>query len=356
MIALGNGGDAIIGLPVGRPTCVRATRWSRAGRRFPTYLSDAAKQQATVVRVPLRDGAIDLDAHGRRDRTANAPGVGLHAEQPDRWRDRRAGARRLPGRRRRARPGRRRRGVLSSSASRDRSPTRSPSRSARDPTSRRCGRSRRCSGWRGCASAGWRRRHAIVAAVGRSRHYYDVGGLPALAALASLDDPAEVQRRRARERAAARRCCRTVCIGSVTPGCRSQANFVAVEVGDADAVAARLLAEGVATRSLGAVGAPGLLRVTVGSEPALERLLALLGEAPPVLISPSVGHVRDSPPREPPARHPYRKPISFRAPDRAGRDGTGAVSARASRSAIPAAGSRRSAGDRSRRPRAATSR
>ena len=61
MIALGNGGDAIIGYlseAYLRPGDEVVTGWPS----FPTYLSDAAKQEATVVRVPLRDGAMDLEA------------------------------------------------------------------------------------------------------------------------------------------------------------------------------------------------------------------------------------------------------------------------------------------------------
>jgi histidinol-phosphate aminotransferase len=118
----------------------------------------------------------------------------------------------------------------------------------------------------------------IVEAVGKSRHYYDITGLSALAALASLDDPAEVVRRR-RLNAAGRRALQR---GLDELGRRhlpSEANFVAVDVGDADAVAARLHAAGIAVRSLAPLGAPELLRVTVGADAAIERLLTLLGPA-----------------------------------------------------------------------------
>ncbi len=59
----------------------------------------------------------------------------------------------------------------------------------------------------------------------------------------------------------------------------SQANFLAVTVGDADAVSERLLSGGIATRSLSGLGCPELLRVTLGDETAIERLLAMLGPA-----------------------------------------------------------------------------
>ena len=51
-------------------------------------------------------------------------------------------------------------------------------------------------------------------------------------------------------------------------------------MGDADAVSERLFAGGVATRSLSGLGCPGLLRVTVGSEEQIARLLELLAEVP----------------------------------------------------------------------------
>jgi histidinol-phosphate aminotransferase len=118
----------------------------------------------------------------------------------------------------------------------------------------------------------------IVTAVAKSRHYYDLTGLAAVAALASLDSPDEVQRRRrTNERQ------RTALAAALSErgwhSYPSHANFLAVEVGDADATAARLLAAGVATRSLSGLGAPELLRVTVGTEAECARLLETLGRA-----------------------------------------------------------------------------
>jgi histidinol-phosphate aminotransferase len=118
----------------------------------------------------------------------------------------------------------------------------------------------------------------IVTAVGKGRHYYDVSSLSCVAALASLDGDDEVARRRqinAEHRAA---------LGSGLSELgldwhRSEANFIAIDVGDADAVAARLLDGGVATRSLAALGAPELLRVTVGTEAQNVRLFELLASS-----------------------------------------------------------------------------
>jgi histidinol-phosphate aminotransferase len=120
----------------------------------------------------------------------------------------------------------------------------------------------------------------VAAAVAKSRHYYDITGLSALAAIASVGDDREIARRRelnARRRA--RLEAGLTVLGR--PWLPSRANFVAVDVGDADAVSARLIAHGVATRSLAGLGTPELLRVTVGDEAQIDRLLALLGEPHP---------------------------------------------------------------------------
>jgi histidinol-phosphate aminotransferase len=65
MIALGNGADAIIGYISSaflRPGDEVLTGWPS----FPTYLTDARKQEASVKLAPLSHGAFDLDAIGRR--------------------------------------------------------------------------------------------------------------------------------------------------------------------------------------------------------------------------------------------------------------------------------------------------
>ena len=117
----------------------------------------------------------------------------------------------------------------------------------------------------------------IAAAVAKGRHYYDITGLSALAAIASLGDEAEIARRR--ELNAQRRGRLEAGLTELgRPWLPSQANFLAVDVGDADAVSARLLADGVATRSLAGLGTPELLRVTVGDEAQIDRLLERLGD------------------------------------------------------------------------------
>jgi histidinol-phosphate aminotransferase len=284
MVALGNGGDAIIGYlseAYLRPGDEVVTGWPS----FPTYLSDAAKQEATVVRVPLRDGAMDLEAMagaiGPRTRlvwvcTPNNPtGGAICAAALDGFLD--AVDERVlvvvdeayiefcePG------------SVADAIAEQVRA--RSNVASLRT-FSKLFGLAGMRVGWLAAPAS-------IVAAVGRSRHYYDVGGLPALAALASLDDPAELRRRR-EQNARLRSLLQSGLDRLGYAWLPTQANFVAVEVGDADTVSARLLADGVATRSLSALGAPGLLRVTVGSESEIARVLELLGEAPAATSAPA---------------------------------------------------------------------
>jgi histidinol-phosphate aminotransferase len=277
MVALGNGGDAIIGYlseAYLRPGDEVVTGWPS----FPTYLSDAAKQRATVVRVPLRDGAMDLEAMataiGPRTRlvwvcTPNNPtGGAIGATALDGFLE--AVDQRVlvvvdeayiefcePG------------SVADAIAEQVRA---RPNVASLRTFSKLFGLAGMRVGWLAAPAS-------IIAAVGRSRHYYDVGGLPALAALASLDDPAELRQRRV-QNARLRSLLQEGLDRLGYAWLPSQANFVAVEVGDADTVSARLLADGVATRSLAGLGAPGLLRVTVGSESEIGRLLHLLDDAP----------------------------------------------------------------------------
>jgi histidinol-phosphate aminotransferase len=277
MIALGNGADAIIGYlseAYLRPGDEVVTGWPS----FPTYLSDAAKQQATVVRVPLRDGAMDLEAMaaaiGPRTRlvwvcTPNNPtGGAIGAAALDAFLE--AVDERVlvvvdeayiefcePGT------------VADAIAEQVRE---RPNVASLRTFSKLFGLAGMRVGWLAAPAP-------IAAAAGRSRHYYDIGGLSALMALASLGDPAELRRRR-EQNARLRSRLQDGLDRLGYAWLPSHGNFVAVQVGDADAISARLLADGVATRSLGALGEPGLLRVTVGSESGLERLLALLGDAP----------------------------------------------------------------------------
>jgi histidinol-phosphate aminotransferase len=276
MIGLGNGADALIGYISAaylRPGDELVTGWPS----FPTYLIDAAKQGATPVTVPLRDGAFDLDAIaeriGPRTRlvwvcTPNNPtGGALGAERLRAFLDA------VPDEVL----------VVIDEAYHEFVPAsddavdavaehvrRRPNVAALRTFSKMYGLAGMRVGWMAAPAP-------IVEAVGKSRHYYDITGLSALAALASLDDPDEVIRRRELN-VAGRRALEHGLDELGLPHLPSEANFVAVDVGDADAVAARLQARGVAVRSVSPLGAPELLRITVGDEPAIERLLTLLAE------------------------------------------------------------------------------
>jgi len=103
----------------------------------------------------------------------------------------------------------------------------------------------------------------VVAELGKVRGPFDVSELAQAGALASLDDEAELERRRReneleRERLEAELEARGV---KLYP---AAANFVCAEVGDGDALAARLEREGVIVRPLASFGAPSCIRVTVG--------------------------------------------------------------------------------------------
>lgn len=278
MIVLGNGGDAIIGYVSAaylRPGDEVITCWPS----FPTYLIDAAKQEANVITVPLRDGAFDLEAMtdrvGPRTRlvwvcTPNNPTGGvvdpyelrafLDAVPEDvlvvvdeAYHEFCAG-----------RPG-----VAAVDAIAEHVRAR-PNVAALCTFSKLFGLAGMRVGWLAAPAP-------VAAAVAKARHYYDITGLSALAAIASVGDTDEIARRR--ELNAQRRARLEAGLTALgRPWLPSQANFVAVDVGDADATSARLLGHGVATRSLAGLGTPQLLRVTVGDEAQIDRLLELLGE------------------------------------------------------------------------------
>jgi histidinol-phosphate aminotransferase len=110
------------------------------------------------------------------------------------------------------------------------------------------------------------------------RHFYDVTDLGVVAALASLDDPAEVARRRAAnddQRGRLEAAFDALGLARMP----SQTNFVTVDVGDAAAVAARLKARGILVRALGDVATPQLLRVSIVAPDEIGRFLTELPDA-----------------------------------------------------------------------------
>ena len=111
---------------------------------------------------------------------------------------------------------------------------------------------------------------AVVDAVGRVRHYYDINSLGEIAALASIGEHSELDRRRA-----ATAVLRAELAASLEQrGLRpfpAHGNFVAFERPDAAALEAGLLRAGILIRTAGSV-----VRITVGSGDDHDRLLAAL--------------------------------------------------------------------------------
>jgi histidinol-phosphate aminotransferase len=107
----------------------------------------------------------------------------------------------------------------------------------------------------------------VVTAIGKVRRAFDITTPAQVAAVASLDDHAEVERRRrvnAEQRGVVEEILRRhgfVCAGPAV------ANFVYAESGEEDArpLFEALLREGVIVRPLAGFGAPGAIRVTVGT-------------------------------------------------------------------------------------------
>ena len=103
----------------------------------------------------------------------------------------------------------------------------------------------------------------VVAELGKVRGPFDVSELAQVAAVASLDDKAEIERRRSENEGERRR----LEVELAARGVKlypAAANFVCAEVGDGAALAARLEREGVIVRPLAPFGAPTCVRVTVG--------------------------------------------------------------------------------------------
>ena len=118
---------------------------------------------------------------------------------------------------------------------------------------------------------------AVVAAIGKVRRAFDVNQLVQEAALASLDDAAEIERRR-RDNAGQRpRVEQALRDQGFEPAGPAVANFVFAEVGeDSRPLFEQLLRAGVIVRPTHGFGAPGAIRVTVGTAEENEFLAAAL--------------------------------------------------------------------------------
>jgi histidinol-phosphate aminotransferase len=115
----------------------------------------------------------------------------------------------------------------------------------------------------------------VITAIGKVRRPFDVGTAAQEAAHASIDDSRELARRRDTNREAMAALHDVLAAAGLAPAGPAVANFVFVEVGDAAALNAALLREGVVVRPMGAFGAPGALRITAGTPDEI----AFLGDA-----------------------------------------------------------------------------
>ena len=233
---------------------------------FPSYVLDPLKLAATPVRVPLRDGRVDVDdllaAVTPRTKLAYLP----DGEQPDGHDDRTRGLPALPGRPPPGGADGGRRGVLR---------VRRRPGAPRTRSRRRRSRAVTCSALRTFSKiyglAGLRVGYGVgpadvVAAIRKVQRAFDVTTPAQEAALASLDGAAELARRRAVNResmAALESVLRAHGFDPIGP---AVGNFLFVDVGtDADALNDALLRRGVIVRPMGSFGAPTALRITAGT-------------------------------------------------------------------------------------------
>jgi histidinol-phosphate aminotransferase len=124
----------------------------------------------------------------------------------------------------------------------------------------------------------------VCAAMAKVRRPFDLSTAAQVAALASLDDPAELDRRRALNAAALARLEQALRRHGLAPAGQPAGNFLYVDTGrDATALYEALLREGMIVRPLHGFGAPTAIRVSAGTpaendafETALGRALARL--------------------------------------------------------------------------------
>jgi histidinol-phosphate aminotransferase len=117
----------------------------------------------------------------------------------------------------------------------------------------------------------------VIQALGKTRRPFDVNAQAQVAALASLDEHDELARRRQLTAEGRETLERTLREHGLQPAGPAVANFLFAEVGD-DAVPLfeALLRQGAIVRPMAAFGAPGALRITVGTPDENEFFAAAL--------------------------------------------------------------------------------
>ncbi len=124
----------------------------------------------------------------------------------------------------------------------------------------------------------------LVTAIGKVRRAFDVASAGQEGALASLDDPTELERRGTANREAMALLDGVLRSRGLEPAGPAVANFVFVRVGDAAALNDALLRRGVIVRPMGSFGAPDALRITVGTPDEIEFLADALDAVLPALV------------------------------------------------------------------------
>jgi histidinol-phosphate aminotransferase len=118
---------------------------------------------------------------------------------------------------------------------------------------------------------------AVVATCRRIQNPYEVTRAAQVAAVASLEHPEELERRRQQNLAGRQRLFEGLRALGFQPF-PSQANFACVRVGEAKAISNELEHRGVIVRPLDAMGDPGSLRITVGTPAEIETFLHRFAE------------------------------------------------------------------------------
>jgi histidinol-phosphate aminotransferase len=117
----------------------------------------------------------------------------------------------------------------------------------------------------------------VVTATSKVRRAFDVTTAAQVAALASLDDPAEIARRREVNATGRERLGEILRANGLEPVEPALGNFLFAEVGRGRELFERLLHEGVIVRPLDGFGAPEAIRVSVGTPEENELFAVALG-------------------------------------------------------------------------------
>jgi histidinol-phosphate aminotransferase len=118
----------------------------------------------------------------------------------------------------------------------------------------------------------------VIAAIGKVRRAFDVTSVGQDAALSSLGNADELERRRGLNRESMRLLVDVVREHHFEPAGPTVANFLFVRVDDALAMNDALLRRGVIVRPMGAFGAPDALRITAGTPDEIAVLAGALAD------------------------------------------------------------------------------